>query len=182
MPGTGFPRWVLLALPPVIFLVVFLVAPTVRLLLEGLNKSTLAELWSFLLERYTVNKLVWTLSSALISTLLCLLIAWPTARAFSSYRFWGKAALLRALLLPFVVPAPVAALGLLALYGNRGLSGLDLQDTAALVLLGNLFYNLPLCVRLLHAGFQRLDASQLEVARVLALAKPGEPSKSCCRR
>jgi len=154
----------------VVFLVVFLLAPTVRLLLEGL-KTPAAELWAFLLERYTLNKLVWTLSSALISTALCVLIAWPTALVLSSYRFRGKAALLRASLLPFVVPAPVAGLGLLALYGNRGLSGLDLQDTAALVLLGNLFYNLPLCVRLLHAGFQRLDASQLEVARVLGASR-----------
>ncbi len=162
-----FPRWALLALLPVTFLLTFLVAPTGRLLLEGLTQSSAADLWSFLLERYTVNKLVWTFSSALISTLLCVVIAWPTAFVLSSYRFRGKAALLRALLLPFVVPAPVAGLGLLALYGNRGLSGLDLQDTAALVVLGNLFYNLPLCVRLLHAGFQRLDSAQLEVARVL---------------
>jgi len=157
-------------MPPVVFLTVFLAAPTVRLLLEGL-KTPAAELWAFLLERYTLNKLAWTFSSALISTLLCVLIAWPTALVLSSYRFGGKAALLRTLLLPFVVPAPVAGLGLLALYGNRGISGLDLQDTAPLVLLGNLFYNLPLCVRLLHAGFQRLDSSQLEVARALGASQ-----------
>ena len=148
-----FLLWVGLVLPPIIFLAVFLLAPTVRLLLEGLTKSNPSELWTFLFERYTLNKLLWTFSSALVSTLLCLLIAWPTALVLSSYRFGGKAALLRALLLPFVVPAPVAGLGLLALYGNRGLTGLDLQDTAALVVLGNLFYNLPLCVRLLYAGF-----------------------------
>ena len=74
-------------------------------------------------------------------------LAWVLAR----FEFAGRTLVLRLLMLPFVVPTLVAALGVLALWGPRGVLsgwlGVNLQDTPWLLLYGNLFFNLCLVVR-----------------------------------
>ena len=83
----------------------------------------------------------------------------PLAYLLSRYDLPGKAAFLR-LLLPFVTPTLVAVLGLSALAGPHGwltrATGLDLSDTPALLIWGNLFFNLPVMLRLAYGAFSRV--------------------------
>ncbi|MGI8746796.1 MAG: ABC transporter permease subunit, partial [Deinococcus sp.] len=123
-------------------------------------------------EGYFQGRLAWTLEQAGVTAGLALLIGGPLAYLLSRYRLPGQGALLRLLLLPFVTPTLVAALGLRSLFGPRGLSGLDLSDTPLLIVLGNLFFNLPLVVRLGHAGFSRLPPDLLAAARTLGASGP----------
>ncbi|MBB6097137.1 thiamine transport system permease protein [Deinobacterium chartae] len=159
-----------LALLPLAFLTAFLALPLLAALLEGLRGGWRAPL-AVLSDPYFAGRLGWTLAQALITTAATLLLGVPAAAALARYDFPGKAALLRALLIPFVVPTLVAALGLLALFGPHGLSGLNLQGSAALVLLANLFYNLALVVRLTHGALRRLPPSVLEAARTLGSSR-----------
>jgi ABC-type Fe3+ transport system permease subunit len=77
-------------------------------------------------------------------------------------------------MLPFVVPTLVAALGVLALWGPRGLigaplaeAGLSLEDSPWLLLYGNLFFNLCLVVRAGVDALERVSAQRVAAARTL---------------
>lgn len=155
----------LLALPGLIFVAVFLVLPLARTLSEGgVNLSVWAD-------PYFQGRLGWTLAQAALTTLAALLVGVPLAFLLSRFEVRGKALFLRLLLLPFVTPTLVAVLGLSALLGPQGwvtrLTGVDLSDTPALLLLGNLFFNLPVMVRLGYAGFARVPANAVGAARSL---------------
>lgn len=146
---------------PLALIAAFLAAPLARLLAEG------GVAWRVWWEPYFQARLVWTLEQAALSAVLAALLGVPLAYLLARFEVPLKGVLLRALLLPFVTPTLVAAMGLLALFGPRGLSGLDLSESAAIVILGNLFFNLPLMVRLSHAAFARIPTSLLESARTL---------------
>ncbi|MCD0177294.1 iron ABC transporter permease, partial [Deinococcus sp. 14RED07] len=155
----------LLALPGLIFVAVFLVLPLARTLSEGgVNLSVWAD-------PYFQGRLWWTLAQAGVTTLAALLVGVPLAFLLSRFEVRGKALFLRLLLLPFVTPTLVAVLGLSALLGPQGwvtkLTGVDLSDTPALLLLGNLFFNLPVMVRLGYAGFSRVPVNAVGAARSL---------------
>ncbi|WP_088968564.1 iron ABC transporter permease [Vogesella sp. LIG4] len=138
-------------------------APLARLLWQG----GVAFSPALLQDSYLQWRLAWSLGQALASCLLCLLIGLPLAWVLARYDFPGRRLLLRLLLLPFVMPTLVAGLGVLALFGPHGVSGINLQDTPWLLLYGNLFYNLPLLVRAGVDGLAQVPASRLQAARTL---------------
>ncbi len=162
-----FARPWLVASPPLLLIGFFLAAPLVRVLAEGGAR------WDVFAEPYYRGRLAWTLGQAGLSALLAVLLGGPLAYLLASYRLPFKETLLRALLLPFVTPTLVAAMGLLALVGPRGFTGLDLSESGAIVILGNLFFNLPLMVRLSHAGFARVPPELLAAARTLGKSQVG---------
>ncbi|GGR00576.1 ABC transporter permease [Deinococcus ruber] len=146
---------------PLLFIAAFLVLPLLRTLKEGgLSVGILAQ-------PYFEKRLAWTLEQAALSALLALVIGGPLAYLLSRARVPGTALLLQLLLLPFVTPTLVAALGLLSLFGPRGLLHLDLSGTPTLLILGNLFFNLPLMIRLAYAGFLRVPPTLIGAARTL---------------
>ncbi|WP_420888636.1 ABC transporter permease [Chromobacterium amazonense] len=156
------PRLALAGLP-LLFLFLLAMLPLLRLLAEGgLQFSP-----GLLSDPYLRWRLLWSLGQAAASVLLCLLLGAPLAWLLARYRFAGRGLLLRLLMLPFVMPTLVAAMGVLALFGPQGLFGVNLQDTPWLLLYGNLFFNLPLVVRAGCDGFSQVPASRLAAARTL---------------
>ncbi|MDL2344548.1 ABC transporter permease subunit, partial [Deinococcus sp. MIMF12] len=160
-PRTGW----LLALPPLLFLTLFLALPLARTLAEG---GVNLGVWQ---DPYFLGRLTWTLGQASASALIALLLGAPLAYLLSRHAVPGKELLLRLLLLPFVTPTLVAVLGLSALLGPQGWVsrplGLDLGETPALLILGNLFFNLPVMIRLAYAGFSRVSPGLTGAARTL---------------
>jgi thiamine transport system permease protein len=155
----------LIALPSVLFLGLLLALPLARTLAEG---GVNLAVWQ---DPYFLGRLAWTLTQATASALLALALGAPLAYLLSRYAVPGKSALLRLLLLPFVTPTLVAVLGLTALLGPRGWLtgplGLDLEGTPALLILGNLFFNLPVMIRLAYGGFSRVPPQLTGAARTL---------------
>ncbi len=156
---------------PLFFLGFFLAAPALRLVLEGqgsFTPTTITALWQ---DNYLRWRLLWSLLQAGATCVLVLAIGLPVAWVLARFEFAGRALVLRLLMLPFVVPTLVAALGVLALWGPRGLSmawlGMDLQDTPWLLLYGNVFFNLCLLVRAGLDGLSQVSASHLAAARTL---------------
>lgn len=94
-------------------------------------------------------------------------MAWVLARL----EFVGRNGILRSLMLPFVVPTVVAALGVLALWGPDGVwarwGGPDMQGTPWLLLYGNVFFNLCLVVRAGVDALGAVSASRVAAARTL---------------
>lgn len=168
-----------LALFPLFFLAVMLAAPVGRLLVEGLGSGGwgVAEtlqwraVWQ---DDYLRWRVVWSALQAAITCVLALLLGLPVAWVLARREFTGRAVVLRLLMLPFVVPTLVAAMGVLALWGPRGWlgaplaeAGWTLDESPWLLLYGNLFFNLCLVVRAGVDALEQVSAPRVAAARTL---------------
>jgi len=144
-----------------LFLGFALFYPLWRILLLGVGEGFAQTLGN----PYYLGRYLFSLQYGLLSALLTLLLALPLAFLFRR-RFPFREALLAWSTLPFVLPTPVVALGFMALLGPRGVLGVDLYGTLALLLLAAVFYNLGLALRILLPVALRLEGP-LRAARVL---------------
>src|SRR5262245_17167168 len=121
-----------------------------------------------------------TLWQAALSTVLSVAPAIFVARALSRHLgFWGRALILRLFALPLALPAIVAALGVLALYGRAGiLAGSLTKITGAAwpgtyglsgILIAHVFFNLPLATRLFLEALDTVPADQWRLASQLGM-------------
>ncbi len=168
---------------PLAFLLVMLVAPVLRLMGEALwgdkalafgvasgslGGSAWLQPW---LDPYLRWRLLWSALQAALTCGVVLLLGVPVAWVLARYEFVGRRWVLRALMLPFVVPTLVAAMGVLALWGPQGLwvqaGGQSLQDTPFLLLYGNVFFNLCVLVRSATDALEQVSAARLAAARTL---------------
>ena len=156
-----------LAAFPLGFLLLMLLAPALRLLLEGGQVS----LWEPLEDGYLRWRLAWSFLQAGICCVAALVLGLPVAWVLARFEFVGRTVVLRALMLPFVVPTLVAAMGVLALLGPQGVlqavGGPDLQGGPWLLIYGNLFFNLCLVVRAATEALEQVSASRVAAARTL---------------
>ena len=162
-----FPPRLALAALPLAFLLVLLVAPAIRLLVEGGQLS----LWTPWQDAYLRRRMVWSLVQALSTCVLSGLLGLPLAWVLARFEFAGRSLVLHALMLPFVVPTLVAAMGVLAVLGPQGvlqsLGGPDLQGSPWLLIYGNLFFNLCLVVRASTEALGQVGATRVAAARTL---------------
>jgi thiamine transport system permease protein len=147
----------------VVFLGLFFFYPLGAILFKGLANLNA----DILTNPYYLHRLTFTFLQALLSTALTTLLALPTAVLFSRYTFWGKGLLKVAFTLPFILPSVVAGIGFLALFGPRGLTGLDLHGTLVIILLTHVFYNYALVVRIVSSYLQGLGKRLGEAAAML---------------
>ncbi len=121
-----------------------------------------------------------TLWQALLSTLLSVAPAILVARALSRHpEFPGRQLILRLFAVPLALPAIVAALGILSLYGRAGyfagalggLSGGSWPGIYGLsgILVAHVFFNLPLATRLLLEALQTVPGDQWRLASQLGM-------------
>jgi thiamine transport system permease protein len=168
----GASTWAV-AVVPLAFLLVVLVAPALRLLQEAWldDVQTLSALWVPWQDAYLRWRMAWSFLQAVITCVAALLLGVPIAWVLARYTFAGRSLVLRALMLPFVVPTLVAAMGVLALMGPQGLlislGGPDLQGTPWLLLYGNLFFNLCVVVRAGTDALAQVSAARVAAARTL---------------
>jgi thiamine transport system permease protein len=122
-----------------------------------------------------------TVWQAFLSSLISVLLAIPVARALARRRFFGRGVLVTLLGAPFILPAIVAVLGLLMVFGRNGwlnaaleMLGLPAVSIYGLhgVVLAHVFFNLPLATRLLLQGWQGIPAERFRLAAQLRLT-PG---------
>ncbi|MBO9432334.1 thiamine/thiamine pyrophosphate ABC transporter permease ThiP [Sulfitobacter sp. R18_1] len=121
--------------------------------------------------RFTVTQAVW-------SAVLSVLLAVPVARALARRRFWGRGALITLLGAPFILPVIVAVLGLLTVFGRSGVlnqfgAALGLPPVSIYglhgVVLAHVFFNLPLATRLLLQGWQSIPSERFRLAGQLQM-------------
>ena len=159
-------NWMLAAVP-LVFLLALLVAPALRLLAEGGQLSV----WEPLQDSYLRWRLVWSFLQAGVTCVLALALGLPVAWVLARFEFGGRTVVLHGLMLPFVVPTLVAAMGVLALLGPQGvlrvLGGPDLQGSPWLLIYGNRFFNLCLVVRAATEAVEQVSASRVAAARTL---------------
>ena len=120
-----------------------------------------------LFDAYTWRVAEFTLMQAALSTLLSVVFAVPVARALARQRtFPGRVWIVRLSVVPLGLPALVAALGIIEIWGRQGVVN-DLLWLAGLespvsvygltgILIAHVFFNLPLAARFLLAALDRI--------------------------
>ncbi len=118
---------------------------------------------------YTWRTFRFTLLQAILSTLLSVMLALPVTLALARQQhFAGRIWIIRLLQLPMGLPVLIGALGIIGIWGTRGLAngllreiGLDQPVNIyglSGILLGHAFFNMPLATRLMVAALERLPA------------------------
>ena len=121
---------------------------------------------------YIRRVLFFSLWQALLSTLCSVLPAILVARAFAMQpEFPLRGLLLRLFALPLVVPAVVAVMGVVSVYGSDGWISLG-RSLYGLngILLAHVFFNLPLAVRLLLPQWQTIPQHHWQLAEQLGMS------------
>lgn len=129
---------------------------------------------------YMMRVARFTLWQAALSTVLSVVPALFVARALARHpRFFGRAMVLRLFGVPLALPALVAALGVLALYGRAGyfaaplgyLHGGQWPGIYGLsgILVAHVFFNLPLATRLFLHALETIPADQWRLSAQLGL-------------
>ncbi|MDR7034038.1 thiamine/thiamine pyrophosphate ABC transporter permease [Mesorhizobium sp. BE184] len=123
-----------------------------------------------------------TLWQAALSTLLSVAPALFVARALSRHPvFFGRTLILQLFALPLALPAIVAALGVLALYGRAGyfadllsVGGQNWPGIYGLsgILVAHVFFNLPLATRLFLEALQAVPSDQWRLSSQLGMRAP----------
>ncbi|MCV3238841.1 thiamine/thiamine pyrophosphate ABC transporter permease [Mesorhizobium sp. ZC-5] len=158
----------------------------IAILLGGALLGLLAEAasnWSGAIaafDGYMARIVRFTLWQAVLSTILSVVPAMLVARALSRHPdFPGRSLILRMFAVPLALPAIVAALGILALYGRAGyfagifsaLSGETWPGAYGLsgILVAHVFFNLPLATRLFVEALDTVPADQWRLASQLGM-------------
>jgi thiamine transport system permease protein len=124
---------------------------------------------------YFRRVVVFTLWQAALSTLLSVAFAVPLTMALTRRQsFPGRGLLIRLFAVPLALPALVAVLGVVAVWGRTGWvntafdTGLNIYGLAG-ILIAHVFFNLPLATRLLLVHFERVPAETWRLATQLNL-------------
>lgn len=120
-----------------------------------------------------------SVTQALLSAAFSTLLAIPVARALARRRFPGRTALITLMGAPFLLPAVVAVLGLLAIFGRSGVLnqallqiGLPPISIYGLhgVVLAHVFLNLPLATRMILQGWLAIPVERIRLAQSLGFS------------
>lgn len=139
--------------------------------------------WSSALEAfdaYMFRLARFTLLQAALSTALSIAPAVVVARALSRHPdFFGRSLILKLFAVPLALPAIVAAMGVLALYGRAGyfaplLTALRDETWGGIyglsgILVAHVFFNLPLAARLFVEALGTVPADQWRLASQLGM-------------
>ncbi len=166
----------LAALALAVLLLALLAAPLVAVAMRASG---------FMLSASDVAAVRFSLLQAALSSVFSTILAIPVARALARQRFVGRGVLITLMGAPFLLPAIVAVLGLLAVFGRSGL----LNDLGAMlglprpsiyglhgVVLAHVFLNMPLAVRMILQGWQAIPAERFRLAQALGFG-PAEMAR-----
>ena len=122
--------------------------------------------------------LKFTILQATCSAFLSVMIGWPLARSLARQNFRGKQFLILIFGAPFIIPVLVAILGLLSIFGHKGIINLTLAalgfDPLSIyglqgILLAHIYFNVPLATRLIYQGLNSIPQERWRLSSALSL-------------
>ena len=114
-------RALLLALPTVLTLLFFFVAPMVYILVHTLHENGLSDFVNFFSDPFYRNILWVTFRVSLVSTAISLVLGYPTAFYMARTKSRMKQVMMIVILFPFLVSAVVRSYGWMVILGTNGL-------------------------------------------------------------
>ena len=168
-------RWILNAIAAAV--VVFMLAPLVVTVLVSFSSSSVFNLpppeWSLRWYAALARKdglwpaLTLSVSVALISTAIALVLGTLTAIAIEHGRFRGREAVLAFMVSPLMMPGLVVGVALL-----QALREVGLREVFPALLVGHVVITLPYITRTVHASLALFNMSLIDAARTLGLSYP----------
>ncbi|MFK3778872.1 thiamine/thiamine pyrophosphate ABC transporter permease ThiP [Agrobacterium sp. NPDC089420] len=133
-----------------------------------------------IMDAYTLRILRFTLYQAMLSTLLSIVLGLPVALALARRReFPGRIWIIRLMAVPMGLPVIVGAFGIITIWGRQGVLNTVLIFAGAEqpfsiyglsgILIAHVFFNLPLSVRLMLAGLERIPGEYWRMAASLGM-------------
>ncbi len=123
-----------------------------------------------------------TISQAIISAIISILIAIPTARALYFRNFKGRQVILTIMGAPFILPTIVAILGIIAVWGRSGyisefisnfnINPLNIYGFTGVVL-AHVFFNIPLATRFIVQGWAAIPIEHFRLSAQLGINSSG---------
>ncbi len=133
---------------------------------------------NFIMSDSNWGALKFTIMQAACSAFLSVVIGWSLARCLARQEFRGKQFLILLLGAPFILPVLVAILGLLSVFGHKGLINLVLStfgvDPLSIyglqgILLAHTYFNVPLATRLIYQGLNSIPQERWRLSSALSL-------------
>jgi molybdate transport system permease protein len=157
----------------VVAIVTYLVLP---LLSVFITKSPVL-LWEKLNGSLAYEALILSLQTSIISILFIVVFGTPLAYRLAKSEFRGKKLLETVLKMPIVAPTAVVGVGLLLVFGQRGLLGgtlslfgLEIPFTAIAVVMAQIFMASPFYLNTARQSFEAVDDQLLAVSRTLGVS------------
>ncbi len=120
-----------------------------------------------------------SLTTSVISTLICVLIAVPAAYGLARYEFPGKNLVNAMLDMPLALPPLVAGVGLLLFFGTSPIgealarAGLVFVFTPLGIIVAQFFVNFPFMIRIMRSTFESISPRYEYVAQTLGCSDFG---------
>ena len=159
----------LLALPTVLALLFFFLAPMAYILIRTLLTNGVSDFTSFFTDPFYLDILWTTLRVSLVSTAVSLLLGYPVAYFMARTRSRMKKVMMIIILFPFLVSAVVRSYGWMVILGTNGLLNqlllalgliakpLKILNTEAAVIIGMIHLLIPYMVLSLVGVLQSID-------------------------
>ncbi|MEW5813936.1 MAG: iron ABC transporter permease [Spirochaetota bacterium] len=173
---------------PILFIIVFFFFPVTSIALYGLSDEdghfTMARIVSLLSSPYYGRIIGFTLFQALISTIFSVGMGLPGAYILSHFDFPGKSIFKSITMIPFVLPSILVVLGFVLLFGNNGIINrllmslfhtteppLQILYSFKAIILAHVFYNFPVCTRVVSSVWEHIPPSLSQAARSLGASR-----------
>ena len=159
----------LLALPAVLALTVFFLIPMLYILIKTLVTNGFSEFVRFFTDPFYLNILWTTVRVSLVSTLVSLLLGYPTAYYMARTQSRMKKVMMIIILFPFLVSAVVRSYGWMVILGKNGLLNqlllglglvqkpLAILNTETAVIIGMIHLLIPYMILSLVGVLQSID-------------------------
>jgi len=158
-----------LSFPTTFALLVMFVAPMTYILIQTLQENGISDFVKFLTDSFYLNILKTTISIALKSTIILLLLGYPTAYFLARTKSKLKNTMMIIILFPFLVSAVVRSYGWMVILGNKGLlnqfllaiglieTPLKIMYTSNAVIIGLVHLLLPYMILSITGVIQGID-------------------------
>jgi molybdate transport system permease protein len=157
----------------VVAVVTYLVLP---LLSVFITKNPIL-LWEKINDSLAYEALMLSLKTTVISILIIIIFCTPLAYRLAKNEFPGKKLLEVFLKMPIVAPTAVVGVGLLLVFGQRGilgeklaLFGLEIPFTSIAVVMAQIFMAAPFYLNIARQAFESVDDQLLAVSRTLGVS------------
>ncbi len=127
----------------------------------------------------TRRVVAFTVSQAVVSAGISVVLAVPVAYAVSHYHFPGRRLFYSLSIVPFVLPSIVVVICVISFYGRAGLinrlfgTDWNLVYNPVGIVIAHVFFNFSLAVRILADGWSRIDSRLYDSARTLGSRSRG---------
>ena len=160
---------ILLALPASLALLVFFIVPMVYILVKTISENGFADFVDFFTDPFYLDILWTTVRVSLISTVVSLVLGYPTAYFMARSKSRMKKVMIIIILFPFLVSAVVRSYGWMVLLGQKGIVNqfllgiglisepLKMLNTEFAVIVGMIHLLIPYMVLALLGVLQSID-------------------------